>query len=434
MSIVNKYSVKQLFNIEACTRCGHCTEVCSAYNANNDLEVSPAKKVELLRKRIKKDTIWGKILGRRAFSDKDLETLTKAAYECTLCSRCEVDCPVNIDLQKLWISLRSDLAGENKSPEALNFLKERLGKSRNISFDTNEGRAGWINQLPDVPEDKYVRQKAEVIYFVGCVSSFSPRVFKIPRSVIRILKAAKVDFGLLGDNEWCCGFPLLSSGFKKEFIEFAEHNIEQVNASGARYLITSCPSCYHMWTHTYKALNLNIKMNFKVLHLVEYLYELAKNRQLKLHPLNYSPASASPASMTAADTLSTDKYSNFHASRTVTVTYHDPCDLGRNSGIYDPPRKLIKMIPGVKFVELENSREKASCCGGGGNVEAIDKELSEKIAGMKANEIIKTGADIVVTACQQCVRTILAALKKENSKIKVMDISELVAISAIPDS
>ncbi len=404
----NKYTIRQLFNIEACTRCGRCTEVCSAYNAKNDLAISPAKKIELLRKKIKKDTLWGKILGSKGFTQKESDLLTKAAYECTLCSRCEIDCPVNIDLQKLWVSLRSDLADESKSPEVLTFLKERLKKSYNISFDTNEGRANWVTAVKDITEDKYVKEKAEVIYFVGCVSSFSPRVFKIPRSIVQIFKIANVDFALLGDEEWCCGFPLLSSGFKQDFIDFAKHNIDKVNKTGAKYLVTSCPSCYHMWSHTYQELskelskdsNIDLKMNFKVLHIVQYLYELVLNRQLKLHPLELK------------------------------VTYHDPCDLGRNSGIYEEPRKLIKMIPKLKFIELENNKEYAVCCGGGGNVEAVDSKLSEEIAKLKAQEIIKTNADVVVTACQQCVRTILGALKKENSKIKTMDISELILMSA----
>jgi heterodisulfide reductase subunit D len=395
----NKYSARQLFNVEACTRCGQCTVLCTAYNANNDLKVSPAKKIELLRKRIRSKTFWGRMLGKKYFSDRDFDELARAAYACTLCSRCEVQCPINIDLQKLWMSLRADLADEGKVPEVLNMLKERLVSSRNISFDTNEGRADWVNQVPDIPEDRYIKEKAEVIYFVGCVSSFSPRVFKIPRSVVQIFKLAKVDFGLLGDKEWCCGFPLLSSGYKTEFLEFAKHNIEKINNTGAKFLVTSCPSCYHMWSHIYTAADTSTKMNFKVLHLVQYLYKLALDKEIKLYPINAK------------------------------TTYHDPCDLGRNSGIYEEPRKLIKLIPGVKFVELSNNHEDAVCCGGGGNVEAVDKQLSEDIAAMKAKAIIETNADIVVTACQQCVRTIMAGLKKENSKIKVMDISELVLMS-----
>jgi len=402
----DKYTVKQLLNIESCTRCGKCTEACSAYNANGDLDISPAKKIELLKKRIKSKTLFGKIFARHSFTEKELDILAKGAYQCTMCSRCEVDCPVNIDLAKLWVSLRADLLDEHKGPEALEMLKERLKAAYNISFDTNQGRVEWINQLPEIPENKYVKEKADVIYFVGCVSSFSPRVFKIPRSVVQLFKLAKVDFGLLGDDEWCCGFPLLTSGFKTEFTDFAKHNIEKVNATGARYLVTSCPSCYHMWNHTYNELGLDVKMNFKVLHLVQYLYELAKNRTLRLYPVDY------------------------------TVTYHDPCDLGRNSGIYDEPRQLIKKIPGIRFVELENTKENALCCGGGGNVEAVDPGLVESISRIKAEEILKTGANIAVTACQQCVRTILQALKKEGSKVKTMDISELVLMSATanPDS
>ena len=137
-------------------------------------------------------------------------------------------------------------------------------------------------------------------------------------------------------------------------------------------------------------------MNFKVLHMVQYLYMLAKDGKIKLNPVESK------------------------------VTYHDPCDLGRNSGIYDEPRELIKMIPGVEFVELENNREYTTCCGGGGNVESIDTELSSNIASIKAKEIIDTGADIVATSCQQCVRTIATALKKEKSRIKAIDISQIV--------
>ncbi|MCL5071375.1 MAG: (Fe-S)-binding protein, partial [Actinobacteria bacterium] len=263
---IDKYTVKQLLNIEACTRCGRCTETCSAYSADKDLDISPAKKIELLKKRIRSRSFLGKIRGMRAFTEKEIMTLAKAAYECTLCSRCETDCPVNIDLKSLWISLRADLAAEGRNPEVLMALKDRLKSSHNISFDTNRERIEWIDNSFNFPEKRYVRTKAAVAYFVGCVSSFLPGVFKIPRSVIRIFNIAKVDFTLLGNEEWCCGFPLLSSGYKNEFAEFAGHNIEKVNNTGAGCLVTSCPSCYHMWAHIYKELHPAVMMNFKIMH------------------------------------------------------------------------------------------------------------------------------------------------------------------------
>ena len=137
-------------------------------------------------------------------------------------------------------------------------------------------------------------------------------------------------------------------------------------------------------------------MRFEVLHIVQYLDMLVEQGKLKLNRLDKK------------------------------VTYHDPCDLGRNSGIYQEPRRLIKAIPGVEFIELSNNRRYATCCGGGGNVESIDAGLLSNIADIKAKEIIETGADMVVTSCQQCVRTIATALKKQKSKVKAVDLTQFI--------
>lgn len=393
---LDKLNVKQLAEIDACTRCGNCLDLCSAYQGSKDVSVSPKKKMEKLKNAVNKEYgLISKLLKRKLTRD-EMEAISHAAFACTMCSRCEVDCHINIKLQDLWLKLREIMVDEGQYPEIMDMMRNRLKQSRNVSFDTNEGRTDWIKPVPDIPEDKFVRDSAEVIYFVGCVSSFSPRTFKIPRSIVQIFQKADVDFALLGDNEWCCGFPLLSSGFSRDFVEFAEHNIEKVNKTGAKYLVTSCPSCYHMWSHTYPQKAEKAKINFKILHVVQYLNILVEEGKIKLNKIDKK------------------------------VTYHDPCDLGRNSGIYDEPRKLIKSIPGVEFVELENSGKYATCCGGGGNVESIDVGLSSSIAAIKAKEIIKTGADVVATSCQQCVRTIATALKKEKSKIKAVDLTQFI--------
>ncbi|MCE5329788.1 (Fe-S)-binding protein [bacterium] len=405
-----KFTVSELLDIQGCTRCGICTALCCAYAGSSDIEVSPAKKLNLLKKRIDyKYSLLGRIFGQKELSEKELAELEKAAFQCTLCARCEVECPVNLGLKNIWLSLREELVEEGRYPENLDILKNMLLKGKNISFETNESRIDWINQVADIPEDKYVKEQAEVVYFVGCVSSFSPRVFKIPRSMVKLFQLAKVDFALMGEDEWCCGFPLLGAGFKEEAMQFAEHNIESVNKRGAKYLVASCPTCYHVWKHiypeiakaymdryTYPVPVLSDKLNFNVLHEVQFLYKLAREGKFKLNPVNKK------------------------------ITYHDPCDLGRSSGIYDEPRELIKLIPGVQLIELQNIRENAKCCGGGGNIEAVSAQLSENIAKIRAHEIMDSGADIVVSSCQQCVRTIAGALKKEKSKIKAMDISELL--------
>jgi len=401
---LDKLNVRQLAELDACTRCGNCLDLCSAYLGSGDVSISPKKKMEKLKSAVNKEYgILSRLL-KKKITKEETEAISHAAFACTMCSRCEVDCHINIKLQDIWLKLREIMVDEGQYPEVLDMMRNRLKKSRNVSFDTNEGRTDWIKPVPDVPGDRFIRESAHIIYFVGCVSSFSPRIFKIPRSIVQIFQKADIDFALLGDEEWCCGFPLMSSGFAKDFIEFAEHNIERVNKTGAKYLVTSCPSCYHMWNHVYPEKIKGTKMNFKVLHAVQYLYMLVEEGRMRLNPVNKK------------------------------VTYHDPCDLGRNSGIYDEPRKLIKSIPGVEFIELENSREYTTCCGGGGNVESTDAGLSANIAAIKVCEIIKTGADIVVTSCQQCVRTITTALKKEKSKIKTMDLIQLVLESTGEES
>jgi len=400
---LDKLTVKQIAEIDACTRCGNCLDLCSAYLGSSDIKISPKKKMEKLKKAINIEYGFLSKLMNKKLSKEEIEALSTAAFACTMCSRCEVDCHINIKLQDIWLKLREALVDEGQYPEILDIMRKRLNAAKNVSFDSNEGRADWIKAISEKPVEMYIKDKAEVIYFAGCVSSFSPRVFKIPRSVLKILEAAEIDFGLLGEDEWCCGFPLITSGFKDDFYQFAKHNVERVNKTGAAYLITSCPSCYHMWKHVYPDTCGKSGMGFEVLHTVQYLNKLAKEQKIKLNPVEGK------------------------------ITYHDPCDLGRNSGIYIEPRQLIQAIPGIKFLELEKNRQYATCCGGGGNVESIDNNLSASIAGIKAGEIISTGADMVITVCQQCVRTIAQALKKEKSKIKVMDITELVLASISQD-
>jgi Fe-S oxidoreductase len=281
-----------------------------------------------------------------------------------------------------------------------------LDEAYNVTFDTNEGRIDWTKQIPDTSPEDFLKDKAEVLYFVGCVSSFSPRTFSIPRAIVQVFSEAEIDFALLGDEEWCCGFPLLSSGMKSEAKKLADHNIKEVKKRGAKILITSCPSCYHTWKHIYGEIS-SEKIDFEIMHVSQYILKLIEKGKIKLKKLEKK------------------------------VAYHDPCDLGRNSEVYDEPREVIESIPGIEFIELAANKNLANCCGGGGNLESLDAGLSGKIAESRAREIIDADVDVLVSACQQCERTLAAALKKlkkeAKRKIKVWDISELVLASIRAD-
>lgn len=369
-----------------CSRCGTCLAYCPIYKQTLEESLSPRGKMSLLEAINK---------GKLEYTDKISEKL----FTCTTCNLCKSECPSGVKLDEMINIAKSDLIDANKYPEVLDMLKKRIKQAYNITFDSNAGRFDWVKQLPESDPKKYVKEKADVVYFVGCVSSFSPRSFGIPRSIVQDLDSAEVNYTLLGEEEWCCGFPLINSGIKDIISDLAAHNIKAVKSKDAKLLVVSCPSCYHTWKHEYQKY-CDEEINFEILHISQYLLKLVKEGKIKLNPVSGK------------------------------ITYHDPCDLGRNSGIYEEPRDVIKSIPGVDFIDMASNRKLSNCCGGGGNLESINQVLASNIAFAKADEIINTGADIVITSCQQCNRTIDSSLKKKkketNSKVKVMDLPELI--------
>lgn len=394
MSIdISKLSSRHLLEIDACTRCGECLNTCPVYAEREDEGFNPRGKIQNLKRFIRGQYgLWAKIFGPKKLNEEDIKALSERIFQCTLCGACDIACPVVINPKDLSIAIRETMVEMGHYPKAAENLKKNLLSDHNISADDNEDRAEWVEDIGEIPEHGFQKDKAEVIYFVGCVSSFFPMVQKIPQNFVQIMDKAGVDFTILGEGEWCCGFPLIGAGMSKELEKLKAHNIDKINEVGAKSVVFSCPSCYRTWKELYES-------DVELLHSSHLLERLIKENKIPLKELN------------------------------LTVTYHDPCDLGRNSGVYEPPREVLKMIPGVKLIELKNNREKTVCCGGGGNVEMVDPELSAGIAQKKIDEIQDTGADIIVTSCQQCVRTISTRARKQGIKLKVMDLTEIVMMA-----
>jgi glycolate oxidase len=236
----------------------------------------------------------------------------------------------------------------------------------------------------------------ETLVFLGCVPSYGDT--KMVPSALKALDAASVPYTLLGTEEGCCGYFNYLMG-DPSFPQMARANIERLSGIGARRLVTPCAGCYRTFRDLYEEQG---GLGMEVLHLVEYLAQLAQEGSL-----------------------------TFSKSVEATVAYHDPCDLGRHMGVYDPPRELISRIPGVTLVEMESAREGARCCGGGGGLAAYDNSMSLDISLSRAREAAATGADILVSACAGCKSNLKKSarqLKKaEKIKLKVQDITELVA-------
>jgi heterodisulfide reductase subunit D len=332
-------------------------------------------------------------------TEAEWKHFSDTVFRCTLCGNCQEVCPVGINLKDLWVSLRRDLVDEKKYPKKIDMIRKNLAESRNVFDEDNEERAEWVEDMDDPPDDLYVRDSGEVVYFTGCTAAYFPVAQKIPLALAEIFLAAEVDFTLMGEEEWCCGFPLLGAGIKGMFDEFVEHNLAMVKAKGAKEVVFACPSCYEMWKEHYPYK----EHGLEIYHSTQYLQRLIEKRAIPLKELD------------------------------LTVTYHDPCDLGRGAREFDAPRNVLKAIPGVNFVELPNSRENCNCCGGGGNLEMIDAGLSTGIAKSKIEEALSTGADAIVTSCQQCVRTMLTYSKRNKVGLDVMDITQLVQRALILD-
>ena len=392
-----EYNIRQLLEMGACTNCQACIDVCPAVSAASDGELSAVYRMKGLQELLKQRTgLFRKLFRKKTSSKEDLKHYSDTVFRCTLCGNCQEICPVGIHLKDLWLSLRQDMVHSKSYPKKINMIRDNLAEDHNVFAEDNEERAEWVEDMRDPPDDNYIKDRSDIVYFTGCTAAYFPLAQKIPMALAEIFDRSNVDFTLLGEAEWCCGFPMLGAGLGEMFQEFMEHNLKAVRDKQAKEVVFSCPSCYHMWREQYPR-------EFKISHATGFLLNLLKKGQIPIQELP------------------------------LTVTYHDPCDLGRGSRIFEEPREIIRSIPGVEFVELPNTRENCQCCGGGGNLEMVDAKLSADISKRKIREVLDTGAQAVVTSCQQCVRTMTTYVRRNKVDLQVLDITQLVQKALKPE-
>jgi heterodisulfide reductase subunit D len=391
------FTLRQMIELEACTRCGECIEACPTFSEERNEEIHPLHKIDRTKNFWKADHLGllARLFGIRRATDRDLAAFSEGTFQCTLCARCHEVCPVQIDTRPLWISMREQLVEWGLYPEFFDTLQERVTSQYNVAGDDNDNRLVWTQNMEHVPEGLDRRQGAQTIYFMGCVGAMYPRVYGIPQSFVQIMERAGEDMTTLGGDEWCCGFPLQIGGMGRHARALARHNVDAVRAIGARRLVTTCPSCYHTWIYEMPRI-LGEPLGFEVLHATELLAALIDEGRINLHGFPHP------------------------------VTYHDPCDLGRTSGIYDAPRRIIEAIPGIQFTEMAENRAMSFCCGGGGDAEMAHPELTAAVGRRRIQQAQEAGAQVVISACQQCVRTLGEAARKNRTRIRAMDIVQVV--------
>ncbi len=358
-----------------CNRCGYCQAACPIYDVLRLEPMTARGRIQLLRAVAE---------GKLPLSDM----VSHLVYCCTDCQSCRVSCPGGVRTEEIFAAARQLLADSDYLPSTLAELGGRVRSTHNISGEPTESRLLWAENLEAKPQGLVGKKSAEVVIFTGCVSALYPMAYGILQDLVEVLQAAEVDFTTLGSEEWCCGYPLLSAGLAVS--DLVTHNLNAVRDLGAKTLVTTCPSCYHTWTHHYSPDFVQVR------HSTEFLAELVDAGRVPLRRLE------------------------------MRVTYHDPCDLGRKSKVYDAPRRLIRAIPGVELVEMEDHREAALCCGGGGNLESLDPDLSRAVARRRLEQAQAAGAEAIISACQQCERTLSMAARREKVRIKVLDVVQLL--------
>ncbi len=351
------------------------------------------------------------------------DELRDIVYKCTECGACAVSCKFLNTLEPLEIimKLREKLvdAGCGPMPKQQQYI-DSVKKSNNPYNEPHEKRLDWL------PEYIELDPNAKVLYYIGCTSAYRREEMAI--ATAHIMNEAQVPFNILSDDEFCCGSPILRIGDTKTFQEFLNKNIDVIEAKGIKTVVFSCAGCYDTFKVDYP---LYRNFNFRTLHVVEFFDDLLEIGQLKL--TNEVP---------------------------LTVTYHDPCHLGRNAesyeewdgdvvdlmplvsinmppkpkrtgakGIYDAPRNILKKIPGLKLVEMERIKEYAYCCGAGAGVKSAFPEFALNTAKTRIKEAEDTGAEALTSACPFCSTNLQDAIQESGSKLKFYDINELLLMA-----
>ncbi|MGQ9624151.1 MAG: (Fe-S)-binding protein [Candidatus Bathycorpusculaceae bacterium] len=368
---MNPQELVQKHKLLECIQCGTCTGSCPV-----------ARKAGLnIRKYMREVATLGKLTIHPQ----------NEVWSCTTCSTCGVRCPKEINPYEFLIDIRSMAVEEGQISPTIRDALESIFKNGNPWGRIRSKRSEWSQGL----NLKHISQGAEILYYVGCTAAYDTRIQEVAKSLVKCFEKAGLNFGVLGDEENCCGSEVYGMGEKGLFDFLMEENMKTFNKYNVKQAVTSCPHGFHAFKNRYK------QTNFEIQHHTQLLVKLIDEKKL-----------------------------NFTKEVGKKVIYHDPCFLGKQNGIYEEPRKVIESIPGVKLLEFDRSRARSLCCEGGGGRMWIDIP-GPRLAEIRVKDAAEAGAEIIAVGCPFCLLTIEDAVKTTGfeGKIQVLDIAELVALA-----
>ncbi len=330
-----------------CYQCGKCDTACPW---NRVREFSPRRLINQAK------------FGVVPFESEDL-------WLCVTCGNCVQWCPRGVEIIDVMRAMRRVLVPDGVVPASIPNLRSFMTSIASVGNPWGqepEGRANWAQDLGV----KEFNEGTEILYFPCCYPSYEPRLKKVAQATANILNRAGVDFGILGSKENCCGESVRKVGNETLFRRLARENIKTFIENGVKKILVSSPHCYHAFKNEYP----EFMVNFEVIHISQYLFQLIEEGRLEI----------------------TGEYRK-------RVTYHDPCYLGRHNGIYDEPREVLRRVPGLELIEMDESRENSLCCGMGGGRIWMETPKSERFSNIRLQQAMGVGAEVLATACPYCI-------------------------------
>lgn len=315
-------------------------------------------------------------------------------WACTTCSTCSLRCPSGVKNVELIMGIRSFLANRGEVPSTIRDALENTLLQGNPWGRFRDRRADWAK---DLGVKIFGEETSETLLYVGCAPSYDPRVQSVATALVRIFQKAGVDFAILGKKESCCGNEIRRMGEQALFKKLAKDNTALFKKFAVKKIITISPHCYNAFKNEYPDLNLPVQ------HYTQVLSDLIEKSLLSL--LKRQEGS---------------------------ITFHDPCFLGKQNKVFEEPRKIISSLPGRGYIEMERSRERSLCCeGGGGRMWAEGGTEGKRNAEIRIREAVALGAKTLATACPFCLLTFEDSVKTSGlaDQIVVKDIAELIVES-----
>jgi Fe-S oxidoreductase len=450
---IEDFTWKGLLDFTTCTECGRCQEQCPAWNTDKPL--SPKMLVMAMRDHAhaKAPFLLAAEGSRAGLLEADgtlasistLPLVGETGYDvtdpfsaynphgpgavidqdvlwsCTTCGACVEQCPVDIEHVDAILDIRRyQVLIESAFPSELGGMFKNLENKSNPWGMSARARLDWAKDLPFevkvLGQDIETLDEVEYLFWVGCAGAYEDRAKKTTRAVAELLDTAGVTFAVLGDGETCTGDPARRAGNEFLFQMLAQANVETLNEARATKVVVTCAHCFNTIKNEYP----QVGGQYEVVHHTQLLNRLVRDKRL-------IPVSRPDQ----ADTSNV-------ASTASTVTYHDPCYLGRHNGVYAPPRELIGALPGVELREMPRSGQKSFCCGAGGARMWMEENLGTRINTNRTEEALATGADRIAVGCPFCRVMLSDGLTQNQSEtgahesVEVVDVAQMLLAAVRP--